>query len=67
MPIQAKGITTPGAADKLAPFNFERRDPRANDVHIEITYAGICHSDIHTACRGGSLSLPTNSTERQTD
>jgi uncharacterized zinc-type alcohol dehydrogenase-like protein len=49
MPIQAKGIATPGAADKLAPFDFERRDPRANDVHIEITYAGICHSDIHTA------------------
>ncbi len=28
---------------------IERRDVGANDVLIEIKYAGICHSDIHTA------------------
>ncbi|MDY5585505.1 MAG: NAD(P)-dependent alcohol dehydrogenase [Arcanobacterium sp.] len=27
---------------------IERRDPRADDVVIEIKAAGICHSDIHT-------------------
>lgn len=32
----------------LAPYTFERREPRANDVVIEIKYCGICHSDIHT-------------------
>lgn len=38
------------AADKpLAPFAFERRDLRANDVAIEILYCGVCHSDLHTA------------------
>jgi alcohol dehydrogenase (NADP+) len=31
----------------LVPFRFERRDPGANDVAIEIVYSGICHSDIH--------------------
>jgi alcohol dehydrogenase (NADP+) len=31
----------------LAPFRFERRDPGANDVVVEIAYCGICHSDIH--------------------
>ena len=34
----------------------ERRALRPNDVAIQITYAGICHSDLHT-CRndwGGS-------------
>jgi uncharacterized zinc-type alcohol dehydrogenase-like protein len=31
----------------LVPFRFERRDPGANDVAIEIAYSGICHSDIH--------------------
>jgi len=25
-----------------------RRVPKAKDVHIEVKYAGICHSDIHT-------------------
>ena len=31
----------------LAPFRFERRDPGANDVVVEIAYCGICHSDVH--------------------
>jgi uncharacterized zinc-type alcohol dehydrogenase-like protein len=33
----------------LAPFEFERREPGATDVQIEILYCGVCHSDIHTA------------------
>jgi uncharacterized zinc-type alcohol dehydrogenase-like protein len=31
-------------------MEFERRALRPNDVAIKITYAGICHSDLHT-CR----------------
>src|SRR4051812_50106067 len=31
----------------LGPFNFERREPGARDVQIEILYCGVCHSDIH--------------------
>ena len=30
-------------------MDFERRALRPNDVAIKITYAGICHSDLHTA------------------
>jgi uncharacterized zinc-type alcohol dehydrogenase-like protein len=38
------------AADKpLKPHTIRRRDPRPNDILIEIAYCGICHSDIHTA------------------
>ncbi|MEG3135070.1 NAD(P)-dependent alcohol dehydrogenase [Rouxiella sp. T17] len=33
----------------LAPFEFERRGLRANDVAMEILYCGVCHSDLHTA------------------
>ncbi|MFM8330790.1 MAG: NAD(P)-dependent alcohol dehydrogenase [Candidatus Methylumidiphilus sp.] len=33
----------------LRPFQFQRRDTRANDVRIEILYCGVCHSDIHQA------------------
>ena len=33
---------------ELVPYHFERRDLRPNDVAIEILYAGICHSDLHT-------------------
>lgn len=31
----------------LKPFTFERREPRQNDVVIEILYCGVCHSDLH--------------------
>ncbi|HDZ16245.1 MAG TPA: NAD(P)-dependent alcohol dehydrogenase [Methylophaga aminisulfidivorans] len=33
----------------LAPFTFERRSLRENDVSIEILYCGVCHSDLHVA------------------
>ena len=33
----------------LAPFTFERRGLRDNDVAMEILYCGVCHSDLHTA------------------
>jgi len=38
----AHSSTTP-----LAPFQIERRSPRADDVVIEILYCGVCHSDVH--------------------
>jgi uncharacterized zinc-type alcohol dehydrogenase-like protein len=34
---------------QLAPFVFDRRDPRPHDVAIDVKYCGICHSDIHQA------------------
>ncbi|MCB1134792.1 MAG: NAD(P)-dependent alcohol dehydrogenase [Chlamydiia bacterium] len=47
--MKAIGYANHAAKDKLAPFSFERREPLAEDVSIEILYCGICHSDIHTA------------------
>ncbi|MEO5796902.1 MAG: NAD(P)-dependent alcohol dehydrogenase [Rhodoferax sp.] len=36
------------AADApLAPFRFERRTPRHDDVVIDILYCGVCHTDLH--------------------
>ncbi|MGJ8668871.1 MAG: NAD(P)-dependent alcohol dehydrogenase [Oceanococcus sp.] len=37
------------ATQDLQPFHFERRALRADDVHIEIEFCGVCHSDLHTA------------------
>jgi uncharacterized zinc-type alcohol dehydrogenase-like protein len=31
----------------LALYRIERRDPRPDDVVIDILYCGICHSDVH--------------------
>jgi uncharacterized zinc-type alcohol dehydrogenase-like protein len=45
------------ATDALAPFSFQRRDVQAHDVQIDISYCGVCHSDIHQARNewGGSI------------
>lgn len=45
------------ATSPLAAWSFERREPRPNDVVIDILYCGVCHSDIHQARDewGGSL------------
>ena len=31
----------------LIPWDFTRRAPRPHDVQIEISYCGVCHSDLH--------------------
>ncbi len=46
---KSKGYAASAAKAPLAPFTFERREPREHDVVIEIKYCGICHSDIHQA------------------
>ena len=47
------------ATSPLVPFTIERRDLLPHDVLIDIDYAGICHSDIHTI-RGewGQIQYP---------
>jgi uncharacterized zinc-type alcohol dehydrogenase-like protein len=44
-----RGYAAQSATAPLAPHQFERRDPRPDDVVIDILYCGVCHSDIHTA------------------
>src|ERR1700727_1605143 len=36
------------ATESLTKTTIERRDPGPHDVAIDIKFAGICHSDIHT-------------------
>lgn len=42
---RAYGTTAPDAP--LGPMMVKRREPRPQDVQIEILYCGICHSDLH--------------------
>ncbi|HEU4411250.1 MAG TPA: NAD(P)-dependent alcohol dehydrogenase [Polyangiaceae bacterium] len=46
---ETKGYATTGPTAPLGPFSLKRREPRANDVQIDILYCGVCHSDLHTA------------------
>jgi len=45
--IQVSGYAAKQAKAPLTPYSFERREPGANDVVVDISYCGICHTDIH--------------------
>jgi uncharacterized zinc-type alcohol dehydrogenase-like protein len=47
--MHVHGVGTAAADQPLAPFDFTRREPRADDVVVEILYCGICHTDLHQA------------------
>ncbi|HWU76786.1 MAG TPA: NAD(P)-dependent alcohol dehydrogenase [Rhodanobacter sp.] len=47
--MNIRGYAAQSATTPLAPHRFERRDPRADDVVIDIMYCGVCHTDIHLA------------------
>ena len=47
--IKTRAFGTQAAKESLRAMTVQRREPRAQDVQIEILYCGICHSDIHTA------------------
>jgi uncharacterized zinc-type alcohol dehydrogenase-like protein len=44
----AKVYSAQSASSALAPGSIQRREPRPQDVQIEILYCGVCHSDLHT-------------------
>src|SRR5687768_2841319 len=54
---RVRGYAAKTASSQIAPFEFDRREPRDHDVQIEIAYCGVCHSDIHQARDewGGSI------------
>ncbi len=47
--IKAKGYAMLSKNAKFTPYEFTRHSIGDNDILIKILYAGICHSDIHTA------------------
>jgi uncharacterized zinc-type alcohol dehydrogenase-like protein len=46
--MRVNAYAAPAAGEPLAPITIDRREVGPNDVLIQIEYAGICHSDIHT-------------------
>lgn len=47
MTLNVLGWAAQSPKAAMAPWRFERRDPRPDDVVIEILYCGVCHSDLH--------------------
>lgn len=48
MSKEVKAYGAKSATAKLEPMTIERRETKPSDVKIDITYCGVCHSDIHT-------------------
>src|SRR5476649_2554803 len=45
--MKSFGYAAQDKSSPLAPFRFDRREPRPDDVVVSIDFCGICHSDIH--------------------
>ena len=46
---RAIGYAAKHSFSSLKPLEFERDDPKASEVEIEVLFCGVCHSDIHQA------------------
>lgn len=44
-----RGYAAHNAHSRLAPFDFERREPGPSEMTVEILYCGVCHTDLHQA------------------
>jgi uncharacterized zinc-type alcohol dehydrogenase-like protein len=45
--IKSIGYAAQDATAPLKPIEFDRQEPTAYDVQIDILYCGVCHSDVH--------------------
>lgn len=54
--MQTFGYAAYSTDTPLAPYAFERRALRPDDVALEILYCGVCHSDLHTARNDWGMS-----------
>lgn len=41
------GYAAKDGSSGLVPWKFDRRSLRDDDVKLKVTYAGVCHSDVH--------------------
>src|SRR4029078_6569094 len=55
----AKSYAVRSPTSKFAPQSIQRRAPGTNDVHIEILFCGVCHSDLHQAKNEWKDVMPT--------
>ncbi len=49
MATSTKAYGVQSEKDNLKPMDIQRREVGDDDVKLDITYCGVCHSDIHTA------------------
>lgn len=45
--MRSHGYAAMEQSGQLKPFTFERRDPGAHDIVVDIHFCGVCHTDIN--------------------
>ncbi|MGA2684735.1 MAG: NAD(P)-dependent alcohol dehydrogenase [Verrucomicrobiota bacterium] len=45
--FKARAYSAQTQTSPLAPASIQRRDPGPHDVHIQILFCGVCHTDLH--------------------
>lgn len=58
MTINVLGYAATAPRTSLIPYSFKRRDPRPDDVVIDILYCGVCHSDLHHVNQDWNTTYP---------
>lgn len=54
--MKTLGYAAHAATDALAPFQFVRREPRPDDVVLDVLYCGVCHTDLHIVRNHGGYT-----------
>jgi alcohol dehydrogenase (NADP+) len=55
----ARAFAAQSATSGLAGTSIPRRDPRPQDIQIDILFCGVCHSDLHQARNEWESAAPT--------
>ena len=56
---EAKAYAAASATSGLGPATIRRRSPGPRDLQIEVTFCGVCHSDLHQVRGEWQSTMPT--------
>jgi uncharacterized zinc-type alcohol dehydrogenase-like protein len=56
---EARAYAAPSATSPLTPATIRRREPRPQDVQLEVLFCGVCHSDLHQVRNEWQGAMPT--------
>jgi uncharacterized zinc-type alcohol dehydrogenase-like protein len=56
---QARAYAATAEDAPLSPTAIQRRDPRPQDVQLDVLYCGVCHSDLHQVRNEWQSVVPT--------
>ncbi len=56
---EARAYGASSASSRLARTSIRRRDPRPQDVQLDVLFCGVCHSDLHQVRNEWQGTMPT--------